>query len=259
MSYDDRDRDRGDHYGGGGDSYGRDDRRDDYGGERRDDRRDDGGYSRPSDNREYGGGGRQGDNYYDASQSYTDSSRPSGQDYGRHGGGGGRYDDDNNLGGAAHHAGRQGNSDDHNLFSQAASFLGQHKSRIENEEVNEDEMVGAHQKLYGSGSGQGGGGGHDANTLGAGAAMQALKMFTGGGGGGGSGGNSQNAFVGLAMAQAGKLFDEQSGQGNVQGGTDKQSVITQAGEMALKMYMKSQGGGGGGGAGGLMNLASKFL
>jgi hypothetical protein len=125
------------------------------------------------------------------------------------------------------------------MFNQAASFLGQHKNRIQNEDVDEDQMVNAHQQLYGQGGGGGGGGGGQgfgANSLGAGAAMQALKMFTGGGGGGQGGGqqgNSQNQFVGMAMAQAGKLFDQQSGQGNVQQGTDKQSAITQAGEVSF--------------------------
>ena len=66
-------------------------------------------------------------------------------------------------------------------------------------------------------------------TIGAGAAMQALKMFTGGGehaqgmGGHGSGmgagsaggGSSEGKFIGMAMAQASKLFDEQSGSGKV--------------------------------------------
>lgn len=47
-------------------------------------------------------------------------------------------------------------------------------------------------------------------------------------------------------------------QGNVSGGTDKQSAVNQAAKMAFQMYMKSQGGGGGG-AGGLMSLASKFF
>lgn len=40
---------------------------------------------------------------------------------------------------------------------------------------------------------------------------------------------------------------------------NKQSAVTSAGEMALKMYMKSQMGGGGGGAGGLMGMMSKFM
>lgn len=37
----------------------------------------------------------------------------------------------------------------------------------------------------------------------------------------------------------------------------KESAIQQAGEMALKMYMKSQGGGQG--PSGLMGIASKFF
>lgn len=81
-----------------------------------------------------------------------------------------------------------------------------------------------------------------------------MKMFQGGGGGsGGSGGQSQ--MISMAMSEASKLFDQQSSQGNVQGGTDKQSAINSAAKMALQMYMKSQGGGGGG----LMSLASKFF
>lgn len=72
------------------------------------------------------------------------------------------------------------------------------------------------------------------------------------------GGGSQNQFVGMAMAQASKMFDHQSGQGNMQGGAQKQDAITSAGEMAMKMFMQS-GGGGGGGDSGLMGMASKFL
>jgi len=84
--------------------------------------------------------------------------------------------------------------------------------------------------------------------------MQALKMFSGGGGGsGGSGGQSQ--MISMAMQEASSLFENQSAQGNVQSGTDKQSVVNQAAKMALQMYMKNQGGG----SGGLMSLASKFF
>ena len=93
--------------------------------------------------------------------------------------------------------------------------------------------------------------------MGSAAAMQALKMFTGGGSGGQSGGSSQNDFIGMAMGQASKLFDQQSSQGNVASGSNKQSAVQKAGEMALKMYMKNQGGSSG--ASGLMSLASKFL
>lgn len=80
--------------------------------------------------------------------------------------------------------------------------------------------------------------------MGAAAAMQALKMFSGGGSGNTQQGNSQNAFVGMAMAEA-----------------SKESTVQKAGEMALKMYMKSQiqGGGGSSGASGLLSMASKFL
>lgn len=52
----------------------------------------------------------------------------------------------------------------------------------------------------------------------------------------------------------------QSSQGGVAPGATKESAVQKAGEMALKMYMKSQmGGGGGGGMGGLMGMASKFM
>lgn len=106
------------------------------------------------------------------------------------------------------------------MYSQAMSFLNGNKHEIGKQGIDEQQMVGAHQQLYGQG-GAGGGQQHSADTLGAGAAMQALKMFTGGsGGGGGVGGGQggqggQSEFVGMAMAQAGKLFDQQSGQGNV--------------------------------------------
>lgn len=70
------------------------------------------------------------------------------------------------------------------------------------------------------------------------------------------------------MAQAAKLFDAQASQGNVEAGADKQSAVRKAGEMALKMYLKSKGGAAGGGAGvggagggveGLLGLAGKFI
>lgn len=147
------------------------------------------------------------------------------------------------------------------MFSQAMGYLGQNKQNLQNQPMDEQQMVQSHQSLYNQG---GGGQQHDSSSLGAGAAMQALKMFTGGGAGSGGmgsqgGGNSQSQFIGMAMSQASKLFDQQSSQGNVSSGTDKQSAINSAAKMAMQMYMKSEGGGGGGGAGGLMGLASKFL
>lgn len=105
--------------------------------------------------------------------------------------------------------------------------------------------------------------------MGSAAAMQALKLFLGNGNQQGSNqqgntpqgqnqsqhveGNPQNQFIGMALAEASKLFDHQSSQGNVPSGTSKQSVVQQAGEMALKMYLKGQGGSGAGG------LLGKFL
>jgi hypothetical protein len=84
--------------------------------------------------------------------------------------------------------------------------------------------------------------------------MQALKLFTSGASGNSAEGNGQNAFIGLAMGQASRLFDQQASAGNVAQGADKESVVNEAAQMALKMYLKSQGG-----SGGVMGLASKFF
>ncbi|PLB37117.1 uncharacterized protein BDW47DRAFT_107411 [Aspergillus candidus] len=171
------------------------------------------------------------------------------------------------------------------LFSQALQFIKSRKSSYQDTssyDIDESHMVQSHQALYG-GSGesasyyQGGdmgeqyggshhqqsGGHNDSDSLGAGAAMQALKMFTSGGGssseGGGGGSMDKNALIGMAMAQAGKLWEEKNSSGGVSG--DKQSAVNKAAEMALKMYMKSDGGGlgGTGGPSGLLSLAGKFL
>lgn len=56
-----------------------------------------------------------------------------------------------------------------------------------------------------------------------------------------------------------QLFDSKAANGQVASDANKESVIQQAGEMAMKMYFKSQGGGQGGGASQLMSLASKFF
>lgn len=74
--------------------------------------------------------------------------------------------------------------------------------------------MNAHQAMYGGGSDERS---HDSGTVGAGAAMQALKMFTGGGSGGSGsdGGMDKNKLMGLAMAQASKLWDEKNASGNV--------------------------------------------
>ncbi|KAG9921492.1 hypothetical protein KCV02_g11138, partial [Aureobasidium melanogenum] len=152
---------------------------------------------------------------------------------------------------AAQHAGDSGDS---NLFSNALGMLSGHKAQ--QGDIDEDDAMRQHQQFYG-GAGQP----HPASSgsMGSAAAMQALKMFNQGGGSSGNGPQSQNDFIGLAMSQAAKLFDQQSSQGNVHQSASKQDAISSAAQMALKMYMKSQGGGGGSSASGLMGLMSKFM
>ncbi|KAJ6134605.1 hypothetical protein N7523_000927 [Penicillium sp. IBT 18751x] len=191
------------------------------------------------------------------------------------------YSGGDDFSAAAQHASHHdsGNSD---LFSNALSFIQGRASSASSGEIDEQHAVQAHQAMYNGGNDQGQT--HDSSTVGAGAAMQALKMFTGGGSS--DGGMDKNKLIGMAMAQAGKLWDEKSNNGanmvsffspsclwmDSDGGCfanaglfsqsgDKQSAINNAAEMALKMYMKSGGGGigGTGGASGLMSLASKFL
>lgn len=54
--------------------------------------------------------------------------------------------------------------------------------------------------------------------------------------------------------------DQQSSAGNVSESESKESAIQQAGEAALKMYIKSEMGMGGSSSGsGLIGMASKFL
>lgn len=56
-----------------------------------------------------------------------------------------------------------------------------------------------------------------------------------------------------------QLFDAKAANGQVSSDASKESVIQQAGEMAMKMYFKSQGGGQSGGTSQLLGLASKFF
>lgn len=51
----------------------------------------------------------------------------------------------------------------------------------------------------------------------------------------------------------GCFTDQQQSSGNVASGASKESVVQEAGEQALKMYMGSGSGGG------LMSMASKFM
>lgn len=148
-------------------------------------------------NPEYGGGGSTGANYYDPNANFSDtrytgpssSSIPDFSSASSHA--------------RSHHDG--GNSD---LFSNALSFIKERASGLSDGEVDEQHAVQAHQALYGGGEGH-----HDSGSVGAGAALQALKMFMSGEGGAGEGGFDQNKLMGIAMAQAGKLWDEKESQG----------------------------------------------
>ena len=132
--------------------------------------------------------------------------------------GGGAQSDFN---GALSHANQHGSgsADEEGMFSSVLNHLQGNQSHIGQGDIDEQRLVGAHQSMYGREGGQQ----HGSETVGAGAAMQALKLFTGGSGGGGSsgheGGGGQNALIGMAMGQASKLFDQQSQQGKLVSGT----------------------------------------
>ncbi|KAG6368503.1 hypothetical protein INS49_002712 [Diaporthe citri] len=167
-------------------------------------------------------------------------------------------DDDDDFTGAAEHATRNAGGSGGDIFSAViGNFLGK-KNQLANEEVDEQAAVNQHKKLYGGEDD--GSTAHDSSSMGNAAALQALKMFTSGSGS--SAGSSKSEFIGLAMAEASKLFEQQSAAGKVSADTSKESAVQQAGEMALKMYLKSKTGGGesgGGGSSGLLSLASKFM
>ncbi|KAI0976611.1 hypothetical protein F4678DRAFT_413908 [Xylaria arbuscula] len=169
---------------------------------------------------------------------------------------GGPRADDDDWQGAAHHASQYaGDSGDTDLFSNLLGALGQKKQRLAQEDIDEDEAVRTHKKYF---QGEGDDNDADDRSIGSASAMQALKLFTSGASGNTAQTSGQGAFVGLAMAEASKLFDQKASQGKVSGDSSKESAVMQAGEMALKMYMKSQGGSSSSGSG-LLGLASKFL
>ncbi|KAB5578450.1 hypothetical protein GE09DRAFT_1280811 [Coniochaeta sp. 2T2.1] len=168
-------------------------------------------------------------------------------------------DDDDDYRGAAESASRQaGDSGDASFFSSILGSLTEKKRQVANEDIDEDEAVQSHRSFFGSSTPP-----QTATpkSMGSAAAMQALKLFSSGQAGGKS--QSQGQFIALAMAEASKLFDQQASQGKVAEGSSKNSAVMQAGEMALKMYLKSQAGASGasgsGGASGLLGFASKFM
>ncbi|KAI1656849.1 hypothetical protein F4813DRAFT_362044 [Daldinia decipiens] len=174
-------------------------------------------------------------------------------------GGGIPRSDDDDFRGAAEHASRHaGSSGDTSLFSGLLGALTQKKQALAEEDVDEDDAVKQHKRFFERDDDNDNEA--DDKSLGSAAAMQALKLFTSGQSGSANESSSQSAFVGLAMAEASKLFDQKASQGKVSSDSSKESAVMKAGEMALKMYLKSQGGGKTQSSGsGILGLASKFL
>ncbi|KAK3382489.1 hypothetical protein B0T24DRAFT_16213 [Lasiosphaeria ovina] len=192
-----------------------------------------------------------------------------GDDNERQSTGGHSRDDDDDFRGAASHAAEHA-PEDSSFFSDILGQLGQRKQQIAEEDIDEEDAVRNHRNFFDD-SAPTSSDKATSSGMGSAAAMQALKMFSGGSGSSSSssssssGSGSQSQFIGLAMAQASKLFDQQASAGNVSSGADKQSVVAKAGEMAFKMYVKSQMSGGGGGPAsgsnlsGLLGMASKYM
>lgn len=194
-------------------------------------------YTNPSHPAEYGGGGSTGANYYDPRADFSSSQpyqQPSQQQHSQSHqqsqyGGGGNYNYDPTFSDAYKQARYVKNNkdldndddddddEDSSIFKRALGFLSENKDRDDDNDINEQQVVGAHRALYGNQSGPVEGERKlDANFLGGGAAVQALKMFTSGEGKqSNAGAGDQNKLIGLAMAQAGKLWEQQSAQGKV--------------------------------------------
>lgn len=167
--------------------------------------------------------------------------------------------DDDDLRGAAQDAAkRSGAHGSEDMFNSVLGMLTQKKPQLKDEDdVDEEKFIQSHKKNYEDDDDDEA----DGSSLGAAAAMQALKMFAGGSSKPEDQPTSQSssAFVALAMSEASKLFDAKSSQGKVKQETSKESAVMQAGEMALKMYLKSQGGGKQSSSTGLLSMASKFM
>ncbi|GAA5986346.1 hypothetical protein JCM10908_003713 [Rhodotorula pacifica] len=150
---------------------------------------------------------------------------------------------------AASHAADE-SGEDSGLFKQAISHVSQNFD--DGEDIDEQGVQAAHEQAYGQGNASNLG----AKSMGAAAAMQALKKFTQGGGSVSSGGgNQQSALIGQAMSEAAKLFNQSGGAAN--GG--KQDVVNGAAQMMMKLLIQSKmsgmfgtGGGAAGGSGGGM-------
>ncbi|KIS01754.1 beta-flanking protein [Cryptococcus deuterogattii 2001/935-1] len=215
-----------------------------------------GGYGQQS-----GGYGQQ-ENYGGQNQGYGQTG---GAQYNRPHGQGGAYSgnsglpniDCNTAVSAANEHNSNGNENS-SLFNSALSFIGNMNKNDTN--IDEEKVQRDHQQAYGQGNTSG----MTSSSLGAAAALQALKSFTSGAadtsGNKQGGGDMQSKIMGMAMSEAAKLFD--SSGGNIQG--NKQDAVTSAGQVIMKMMLKSQvsgmiGGSNSGGLSGLASMASKFL
>ncbi|OWZ28255.1 beta-flanking protein [Cryptococcus neoformans AD2-60a] len=183
----------------------------------------------------------------------SEYNRPHGQGGASSGNSGFPSIDSNTAVSAANEHNSNGNENS-SLFSSALSFIGNMNKN--DTDIDEEKVQRDHQQVYG----QGNTGGMTSSSLGAAAAMQALKSFTSGGADTSSnkqgGGDMQSKIMGMAMSEAAKLFD--SSGGNVQG--NKQDAITSAGQVIMKLMLKSQVSGmiGGSNSGGLSGPPSSL-
>jgi len=195
---------------------------------------------------------RNDDNYDDNDDSYQGQGQ--GQSQGRYNdtrhhesAGVPDIDQDDVVNRAQQHAGDSGSSD---LFSSAMSHLSNRKNE-QTQPVDEEHVTRAHNEAYSNGNASN----LDSGSLGAAAAMQALKKFTSGSSGTSqSGGTSQ--LISLAMGEASKLFESSGGSAN------KQDTINSAAMTMMKLVVQSKFSGGSssaGGLGGILSMAQKFM
>ncbi|KAK7398378.1 hypothetical protein QQX98_012245 [Neonectria punicea] len=143
-----------------------------------------------------------------------------------------------------------GSSGDENFFGSILQAVSQKQGKLSHEDIDEEDAIKQHKKTYDDDDDNDA----DENSLGPAAALQALKLFNKGESSS-SESSGQSAYLGLAMSEASKLFDDKSSKDKVSSSTSKDAVVQKAAEVAMKMYMKSQGEQ----QGGLMGLASKFI
>ncbi|BGP54712.1 hypothetical protein JCM8202v2_002299 [Rhodotorula sphaerocarpa] len=169
-----------------------------------------------------------------AKQAYGQYQQSQGQGHQGSGGGGGGSNPMDMLSSflngdqAASHAANE-TGDDPGLFQNAVSHMSQNFD--DGEPIDEQGTQQAHEQAYG----QGNAGQLGAKSMGAAAAMQALKKFTQGGGST-SGGNTQSALIGQAMSEAAKLFNQSGGAAS--GG--KQDAVNGAAQMMMKLLVQSK-------------------